>query len=79
YYVGETADLEVRSEQHRTYHYRGSYTSIAKDWSLRASLACRDRTHALAVESYIKRQKRRGFIERLVHEEDLRMWLLDRS
>ncbi len=79
FYVGETANIEVRLEQHRTHRYRGSYTSIAKDWELCVSLDCRDRTHALAVEWYIKRQKRRGFIERLVHEEDLRTWLLGRS
>ncbi|MGV3638025.1 MAG: GIY-YIG nuclease family protein [Flavobacteriales bacterium] len=28
FYVGETADIELRSEQHRTHHYRGSYTTI---------------------------------------------------
>ncbi|MGV3638026.1 MAG: GIY-YIG nuclease family protein [Flavobacteriales bacterium] len=77
-YVGETADIELRLEQHRTHHYRGSYTLIAVDWVLCVSLHCRDKRHALAVESYIKKQKRRSFVERLVNEESLRTWLLGR-
>lgn len=78
YYVGETADPEVRLDQHRKRRYRGSYTSIATDWTVCATLLCRDRAHALSVESYIKRQKRRSFVERLVQEDDLRTWLLGR-
>ena len=76
YYVGEAEDLGMRLSQHNDHHYKGSFTVRASDWEVRTSLSCRDRSHARLVEAYIKRQRKRSFIERLIAEAGLREWLL---
>ena len=76
YYVGESADVIVRLDQHNTHFFRQGFTRIASDWRIVAQLECADRSHARRVEAYIKRQKKRSFIERVVKEEALREWFV---
>ena len=68
YYVGETAFLSGRLEQHNEGFYKNAVTKIASDWELFLKIECADRSQALKIERFIKQQKSRKFIERLKSE-----------
>jgi putative endonuclease len=65
FYVGETEDLDMRLNQHNTFFFKGSFTSIATDWILYISLSCENRIHTRKVESFIKQMKSKVFIIKL--------------
>ena len=65
YYVGETAHLEGRIQQHNQGLYENASTKTASDWELFLSIECVRRTQALKLERFIKKQKSRKFIEKL--------------
>ncbi|KYG72448.1 GIY-YIG nuclease family protein [Roseivirga echinicomitans] len=68
YYIGETAFVSGRLEQHNSGFYKNSVTKIASDWEMFLEIECIDRTQALRLERFIKQQKSRKFIERLKSE-----------
>ena len=78
YYIGETAHLEGRVEQHNQGYYAKASTKIAKDWVLFLSITCTDRTHALKIERFIKKQKSRKFIEKLKAEPSVTLSIVDK-
>jgi putative endonuclease len=78
FYVGETAHLEGRLEQHNTGFYKNASTKVATDWINYLTLECEDRSQALKVESFIKRQKSRKFIQKLKMEPELANEILKR-
>ena len=51
FYVGETDDTELRLRQHNDHFFPEAFTVRASDWVLHATLRCRDRSHARAIES----------------------------
>ncbi len=67
YYVGQTADLGKRIEAHRSGKSR--YTRAAADWYLVYKREYDTRTQAQKVENFIKRQKSRIFIEKMISGE----------
>jgi putative endonuclease len=78
FYVGETAHLEGRLEQHNAGFYKSASTKVATDWINYLTIECQDRSHALKVESFIKRQKSRKFIQKLKMEPELANEILKR-
>ncbi|MGW8121428.1 GIY-YIG nuclease family protein [Roseivirga echinicomitans] len=68
YYVGETAFLSGRLEQHNAGFYKNAATKITSDWELFLAIECSGRIQALKVERFIKRQKSKQFIARLKSE-----------
>ena len=64
YYIGSTNNLEDRVERHN--QGRSQYTKGKRPWKLVYSEQYQDRTSAVKRENRIKRQKRKGFIEKLV-------------
>ena len=70
YYVGQTHDVQARLMDHNEgnrSHQSTKYTFKHRPWELKASFfVSEDRGEAMKVERYIKRQKSRKFIERLV-------------
>jgi len=42
YYVGETSNLEIRLDNHKTGFYSNAFTTIAKDWELFFKIECKD-------------------------------------
>ena len=64
YYVGHTADLSKRVDQHNS--GISSFTSKASDWVLKYSESFSDRMTALAREKEIKNKKSRRYIEWLM-------------
>ena len=71
YYVGQTNDLDTRLESHNLAD-RNTFTSKHRPWKLVALFECGStRAEAIAVERFVKRQKTKSFIERLIHAEQL--------
>jgi len=71
YYVGHTDDVQRRLNEHNDSD-RLTYTSKHRPWKLCAVFECSSvRNEALALERFIKRQKSRGLIQRMVDGEKL--------
>ena len=67
YYVGHTDDYENRLKDHNTQNHFDTFTSKHRPWNLSAIFACgKSRTEAMKLEKFIKRQKSRSFIEKLI-------------
>ncbi|WP_323758242.1 GIY-YIG nuclease family protein [Roseivirga sp.] len=71
YYIGETAFVSGRLEQHNGCFYKNASTKSASDWELFLEIECIDRSQALKIERFIKQQKSRKFIERLKSESKI--------
>ena len=66
YYVGHTDDINQRLEGHNTSE-RITYTSKHRPWKIMAVYECGNgRGEALKIERFIKRQKNRKLIEKLI-------------
>lgn len=66
YYVGYTADVELRVQQHNELA-ENSFTSKHRPWILKAIFSCgENRGLAMKVEKFIKRQKSKAFVEKLI-------------
>src|SRR5690606_31750017 len=81
FYVGQTSDLDERIIQHNETAI-DNFTSKHRPWVLKASIAVDDLKKALMLEKFIKRQKRKSFIELLIlkHKEiDFLNWLFNKS
>jgi putative endonuclease len=70
YYIGQTHDVEARVKEHNEGtrpDQSKKYTFKHRPWTLKASFYVGDdRSTAMKVERYIKRQKSRKFIEKLI-------------
>ncbi|MBI4654511.1 MAG: GIY-YIG nuclease family protein [Nitrospirae bacterium] len=64
YYVGHTANIESRIFHHRA--GREKYTKIASDWQVVFSKEFKTRKEAKEVENFIKKQKSKIFIEKII-------------
>ncbi len=64
YYIGQTANLKNRINYHNS--GREKYTKIASDWLLVYSKASKTRKQAQTVENFIKKQKSRTFIDKII-------------
>ncbi len=81
FYVGQTSDLDERIIQHNETAI-DNFTSKHRPWVLKASIAVDDLKKALMLEKFIKRQKRKSFIELLIlkHKQiDFLNWLFNKS
>jgi putative endonuclease len=66
YYVGHTDDVNQRLEIHNNSD-RITYTSKHRPWKIMAVYECgTDRGDALKIERFIKRQKNRKLIQKLI-------------
>jgi putative endonuclease len=68
YYTGYTNDLQKRLEQHNGSEFFG-YTSKFKPWIVKAVFTTPDRSSALKAEFFIKNQKTRAILEKLIQPE----------
>ena len=78
YYVGESEDPDRRLREHLDHRYKGSATAKATDWEMRMAMSCADRSHARRLEQWIKSQKSRSVVERLLFEEGYRNYQVER-
>ena len=71
YYVGYTSDLERRIGQHN-YSDRNTFTSKFRPWIIAAAFeAGKVESEAIRIERFIKKQKSRKLIKRMVQREPL--------
>jgi putative endonuclease len=76
YYIGVTEDFTNRIEMHNSGF--SPYTSKAKDWTLRISIPCKEKSIALKLERHIKSMKSRSYIENLIRHPEVVSRLLGR-
>ncbi|MEM6801136.1 MAG: GIY-YIG nuclease family protein [Bacteroidota bacterium] len=74
YYVGHTHDLEARLQDHNhgdRPEQSKKFTFKHRPWIIVASFAVADnRSDALRVEKFIKKQKSRAFLQKLIKAQD---------
>jgi len=71
YYVGCTSDYKRRFNEHNTSE-RDTYTSKHRPWIVKAVFACSENeSDARKMEWFIKKQKSRKLIERMIAGESL--------
>jgi putative endonuclease len=78
YYIGETNNIKARIEQHNNGQFKGSYTTIAKDWALYFKISCENIVIARKIEKHIKRMKSRKYLENLLLYKDISDKLLEK-
>ncbi|MBN7810853.1 GIY-YIG nuclease family protein [Algoriphagus sp. H41] len=78
YYIGQTEDLGERLSMHNSHFFTHSFTKIASDWELKYALTCRSRSQALRIESHIKKNKSRKYIEDVIRHESIGLRLLEK-
>ena len=64
FYVGQTADINTRIEDHN--NSRSTYTKKTNDWELKHSEYFDNRTATIHRENEIKKKKSRKYIEWLI-------------
>jgi len=69
YYVGYTNDFNKRLVEHNTQQSFNTYTSKYRPWNLKAVFECgTDIAFAMQIEKFIKKQKSKLFIKKLLDE-----------
>ena len=69
YYIGHTSNVLRRLEEHNNPAEFSKYTAKGIPWSLVLSFEIsHSRGEALKVEKFLKRQKNRSFIQRLISQ-----------
>ncbi|MGB7786389.1 MAG: GIY-YIG nuclease family protein [Salinimicrobium sp.] len=71
YYVGETADLENRFQNHIDHKYKQGFTKAAEDWKVVLELKLDSKADALFLESFIKRMKSKIFTEKIIQNPSI--------
>lgn len=71
YYVGYTHDFEKRLIQHNTSE-NPTFTSKHRPWELKAVFSCgQEEPEAMKIEKFIKKQKSKRLIEKLITGSEL--------
>jgi putative endonuclease len=71
YYIGSTADVNRRLEEHNNPQVKTKYTAKHLPWEIKVYFECSDsRGNCLIIERFIKNQKSRAFLEKLIAEKD---------
>ena len=68
YYVGQTDDIDLRLKHHN-FSDQLTFTSKHRPWELKTLFTVESRSVAMTLEKFIKKQKSRKFIERLVDKD----------
>ncbi|MBX9784437.1 MAG: GIY-YIG nuclease family protein [Chitinophagaceae bacterium] len=67
YYVGYTSNYQQRLIQHNTQDFFNTYTSKYRPWKMMAVFECGEiENDAIRLERFIKKQKSRKLIEKLI-------------
>ena len=78
YYVGQTEDVEKRLHLHNSLTYN-SFTSKHVPWVLKMKLEVGpERSIAMRIEKYIKKQKSRKYIESLITSKQIQQKLIEK-
>lgn len=69
YYVGRTANIELRLKFHNNPIEKRKFTARGVPWVLRLAIPCQTQVQSIRLEKLIKQQKSRRFIELLLSSE----------
>jgi len=70
YYIGLTTDVDRRLEEHNHPSINKKYTAKHLPWELKLFFECSDsRGNGLIIERFLKNQKSRIFVEKLIAEK----------
>jgi putative endonuclease len=72
YYVGQSEDPEARLHYHNNPLENRKFTAKGRPWIIKLSVALDSKAHAMALETFLKRMKSRQFIEKFIHDLQLR-------
>ena len=75
YYIGQTEDVALRITQHNA-DTNPHFTYRDRPWELKTTLECSDRNHAMRLEAFIKKQKSRIFIEKIINSSEVQQSLI---
>ncbi len=78
YYIGQTEDLDRRLIEHNTHAYKDSFTKIAFDWKLKMKLTCQSKRQAIKIETHIKKNRSRKYVEDFIRFPEIGQRLLDK-
>ena len=78
YYVGETEDIELRINQHKSNFYKNSYTSKSDDWILKKTFQVNNKSIALQIEKHIKRKGNKEYKEKVIDDDGLVQYLINK-
>jgi putative endonuclease len=78
YYVGETEDIELRINQHKSNFYKNSYTSKSDDWILKKTIQVNNKSIALQIEKHIKRKGNKEYKEKVIDDDGLVQYLINK-
>jgi len=71
YYIGLTTNVNRRLEEHNNPLVYNKYTAKHLPWELKVFFKCSDsRGEGLSIERFIKNQKSRLFLEKLIAEKE---------
>ena len=68
FYIGYSQNIQGRLKEHN--FGRTNYTSTKRPWTLVYSEEFNNKTDALQREIFLKRQKNKGFYQRLINKMD---------
>jgi putative endonuclease len=72
YYLGYTSDLDLRIQQHNSTGDKITFTRKYQPWVLKAAFECGpDRSTALRIERFLKKQKSRSLLEKMINGDAL--------
>ena len=66
FYIGESANPNLRLSQHNQHYFKSSFTNGASDWELVLTFKCKNKYEALYLEHFIKRMKSSTFIKKVI-------------
>jgi putative endonuclease len=78
YYIGLTTDVTKRLQEHNNPYENKKYTAKHLPWEVKLFFECSDsRGDGLLIERFIKNQKSRVFLEKLITEKENREYYDD--
>ena len=77
YYVGQSENVNSRLIQHNA-EDNTHFTFRDRPWKLMVELECKDRNKAMKLESFIKKQKSKVFIEKVISSIEVQQSLIQK-
>ncbi len=78
FYIGYSANFELRLKFHKDKIDKTKYTAKADDWEVFLTIECKSKQQALAIEKHIKAMKSKKYIINLIQYPEMKQKLLVR-
>ncbi len=71
YYIEETPNIEIRTQQHNSHYFTKGYTKAATDWKIILAKECNSKQDAIILEKFIKKMKSKKFIQKVITKQEI--------